>query len=99
VPEPSVCEFEMAVEKLKRHQSAGIDQVPAELIKAGGITIHSEIHKLIVSGIRRNCLRSGRSRSLYLSIRRVIKQTVVFIGAYYFCQLSTKLYPTCCCRG
>jgi hypothetical protein len=39
-------EFEMAVEKLKRHRSPGIDQVPPELIKAGGRTIHSEIHKL-----------------------------------------------------
>jgi hypothetical protein len=26
----------MAIEKLKRHKSPGIDQIPAELIKAGG---------------------------------------------------------------
>jgi hypothetical protein len=36
----------MAIEKLKRHKSPGINQIPAELIKAEGITIHSEIHKL-----------------------------------------------------
>jgi len=36
----------MAIEKLKRHNSPGIDQIPAELIKAGGRTICSEIHKL-----------------------------------------------------
>jgi len=36
----------MAIEKLKRHKSPGIDQVPPKLIKAGGRTIHSEIHKL-----------------------------------------------------
>jgi hypothetical protein len=35
VPEPSAFEFEMAIEKLKRHKSPGIDQIPAELIKAG----------------------------------------------------------------
>ena len=35
--------------------------------------------------IRRNCLRSGRSRSLYLSIRRVIKQILLVIGAYQLC--------------
>jgi hypothetical protein len=35
----------MAIEKLKRHK----DQIPAELIKAGGRTIRSEIHKLINS--------------------------------------------------
>jgi hypothetical protein len=46
VPEPSAVEFEMAVEKLKRHRSPGIDQVPPELFKAEGRTIHSEIHKL-----------------------------------------------------
>jgi hypothetical protein len=46
VPEPNAFEVEMAVEKLKRHKSAGFDQIPAEYIKVGGRTIHSEIHKL-----------------------------------------------------
>jgi len=36
VPEPTVFEVEMAVEKLKSHKSPGIDQIPAEMIKAGG---------------------------------------------------------------
>jgi hypothetical protein len=36
VPEPSVLEVELAIEKLKSHKSQGIDQIPAELIKAGG---------------------------------------------------------------
>jgi hypothetical protein len=36
VPEPSVLEVELAIEKLKNHKSPGIDQIPAELIKAGG---------------------------------------------------------------
>ena len=49
VPEPGVFEFEMAVEKLKRHKSPCIDQIPAELIKAGDRTICSEIHKFIYS--------------------------------------------------
>jgi hypothetical protein len=39
----------MAVEKLKRHKSPGVDEIPAELIKAGGSTICCEIHKLINS--------------------------------------------------
>jgi hypothetical protein len=42
-------EVEMAIEKLERHRSTGIDQIPAELIKAGGRIIRSEIHKLIIS--------------------------------------------------
>jgi hypothetical protein len=44
VPEPSAFEVEMATEKLER--SKDIDQIPAELIKAGGSKICSEIHKL-----------------------------------------------------
>jgi len=39
----------MAVEMLKRHKSPGIDQIPAEMIKAGGRMIRSETHKLINS--------------------------------------------------
>jgi hypothetical protein len=39
----------MAVEKLKRHQSPGIEQISAELIKARARAIHSEIHTLISS--------------------------------------------------
>jgi len=39
----------MATEKPKRHKSPGIDEIPSELIKARGITIRSQIHKLINS--------------------------------------------------
>ena len=49
VPEPSAFEVELAIEKLKNHKSPGIDEIPAELIKAGGGTICLEIHKLITS--------------------------------------------------
>jgi hypothetical protein len=36
VPEPSSTEVEIAIEKLKSYKSPGIDQIPAELIQAGG---------------------------------------------------------------
>jgi hypothetical protein len=49
VPDPSAFEVEMAIVKLKRYKSPGVDQIPAELIKAGGSKICSEIHKLIIS--------------------------------------------------
>ena len=49
VPEPSASEIELVIEKLKSHKSPGIDQILAELIKAGGKTIRCEIHKLIIS--------------------------------------------------
>ena len=48
MPEPSVIEVELATERPKRHKSPGIDQILAELIKAGGRTIRFEIHKLII---------------------------------------------------
>jgi len=38
----------LAAEKLRSHKSPGIDQIPAELIKAGGRTIRCESHKVII---------------------------------------------------
>jgi len=49
MPEPSAFEIEMAIGKLENHKSPGTDQIPAELIKAGGRTICNVIHKLIIS--------------------------------------------------
>ena len=49
MPESSVLEVELAIERLKGHKSPGIDQIPAELIKAGGSTIRCAIHKLIIA--------------------------------------------------
>jgi len=49
VPEPSVFDFELDIEKLKGHKSPGNDKIPAELIKAGCRRIRYEIHKLISS--------------------------------------------------
>jgi hypothetical protein len=62
VPELSASEVVMAIEKLKRHKLPGIDQIPAEFIKAEvkPFALRS-INLFILFGIRRNCLRSGRS--------------------------------------
>ena len=49
VPQPSAFEVESAIEKLRRQKSPDIDQIPAEMIKAGGRTIGYEIHTLINS--------------------------------------------------
>jgi hypothetical protein len=49
VPETSALEVELAIEKLKSHESPGIDQIPAEVIKAGGSTIRCAIHILIIA--------------------------------------------------
>ena len=49
VPELSAFEVELDIEKLKSHKSTGTDQIPGELIKAGGRKIRYQIHKLIIS--------------------------------------------------
>jgi hypothetical protein len=46
VPEPSTFEVEIAIEKLRRYESPGIDQNSAELIQAGGNKLRFEIHEL-----------------------------------------------------
>jgi hypothetical protein len=100
VPEPSAFEVEMATEELNRHKSPGTDQIPAELIKVGGRTIHSEIHKLINSIWNKVELAEQRKELINVPfIRRVTKQTAVIIEAYHFYQLHTKFYPTSCCQG
>jgi hypothetical protein len=44
VPQPSLVKVEVAIENLKSYKSPGTDQIPVELIKAGGETLNSEIH-------------------------------------------------------
>ena len=72
VSEPSVSEVEMAIEELKRHKPPRTDQIPAEFIKNRSVEKFAlrTINLLIMFGIRRNCLESGR---MYLLKRRVIK--------------------------
>jgi hypothetical protein len=85
VPEPTAFEDEMACEKLKRHKSLGIIHILAKLINVAGRKFCSEIHNLLILFRRkRYCLKSGRSRKLYLFIIKVIKQTVVITEAYQF---------------
>jgi hypothetical protein len=100
VPEPSAFKVEMAIVKLKRHKSPGIDQTPAELIKAGSRIIRSEIHKLIISVWIKEELPEQWKESIIVPIyKKGDKQIVVIIKAYHFCQLHTKFYPTFFCQG
>jgi hypothetical protein len=43
---PNRLEVEIAIVKLKKHKSPGSDQIPAQLIQAGGEMLLSVIHKL-----------------------------------------------------
>ena len=49
VPETNALDFELIIENLESHETPGIDQMPAELIKAGGSTIRCAIFELIIA--------------------------------------------------
>ena len=70
VPEPSVLEGELAIEKLKSRKSPGIDQIPAELIKAGGSTIRCAIRKLIIAIWREEELPAEWKESIIVPIHK-----------------------------
>jgi len=70
VPEPSGFEVELAIDKLRSHKSPGIDQIPAELIKAGGRTIYLEIHKLIISIWKKEKLPEEWNESIIVPIHK-----------------------------
>jgi hypothetical protein len=47
VPEPSIVQVEIAIGKLTNYTSPITDNIPPEMIKAGGETLYSEIHRVI----------------------------------------------------
>ena len=96
-PELSAFEVKTAVEKLRRHNSQGTDQILAELIKAGGRTIRSEIHKLINAAWNKEELPEEWKEYIIVPIYKD-DETVVIIEAYQFFQLRTKFYPTSFCE-
>ena len=70
MPEPSTFEVELAIEKLKSHKSPGTDQIPAELIKAGGRTIRFAIHKLIIYSWNKEELPDEWKESIIVPIQK-----------------------------
>jgi len=70
VPEPSAYEFGLAIDNQKSHKSPGIDQISAELIKAGGRTICLEIHKLITSIWKKGKLPEMWKESIIVPIHK-----------------------------
>ena len=94
------CSMYMGLVMLGRLESPAIDKIPAEFIKGLGRTIRSEIHKHSTClWNKEECPSSGSGQSVYLSIRRAIKQIAVITETYHFCQLRTKFYPTSFCQG
>jgi hypothetical protein len=93
LPEPNAFEVEMAIEKLKRHKSPGIDQ-----IKAGCSKICSEIHKLVNYIWNKDELpEQWKKAYLYLFLRLVIDCNN-YRGISLF-QLHTNFYQIFFCQG
>jgi hypothetical protein len=65
----------MAIEKLKRYKSPGFDQIPAELMKAGGGTIRYVIHKLINSIWNKAELPEQQKKLIIIPIYRKVCET------------------------
>jgi hypothetical protein len=65
VLDPSPFEAETTIAKLKKYKLPGSDQSQTELIQAGSETLLQSKNSLILFGIRKNCLSSGRSKLLY----------------------------------
>jgi hypothetical protein len=85
VPGPSHLEVDISFAKLKKYKSPGSDQIPAELIKAGGETLVSVIHKLINSFWNKEELPDQWIEYIiYQFTRKVIKLTVIIAMGYQF---------------
>jgi hypothetical protein len=94
VPEPSLVEVEIAIEKLKRYKSPAPGQIPSELIKAGGEILCSEKHRLILSIWRKEELPQQWKEFIILPIHKEGDKTLIIIEDIPSYQLPTKLYPT-----
>jgi hypothetical protein len=100
VPGPSRLEVETAIAKLKKYKSRDSDQIPAELIQAGGKILQSVIHKLINSVWNKDELGDQWKESIILPIHKcVIKLTVIIIVGYHCNQLRTKCYRISSSQG
>jgi hypothetical protein len=67
---------------LKRSRSPGIDQIVAELIQAGGKTLHSEIQKHIISIWNEEELQQQWKESVVIPIFEKDGKTVVIVEEY-----------------
>jgi hypothetical protein len=95
VPEPSASEVNVAVGKMKRYKSRGVDHIPAELIQAGVEILCLEIRKLIKLIWNQEELSHQWKESVVVPIHeKGDKIDCSNFEAYHCCQLHTKFYQT-----
>jgi hypothetical protein len=86
--------LKLLLKSWKHTNQQGTDQIPAELIQAGGNILHSEIHKLINFIWNDEELPQQWKESIIAPIyKRGIKLTTVITEGYHCYQLYTKPHP------
>jgi len=100
VPEPSAFDVGMAIGKLKRYKSSGIDQIPSELIKQGAeqFTLRS-INLFILFGLRRIVPEEWKESIIVPIYKKGVRRNCSKYRGITFCPLRTKIYPTFFCQG
>jgi hypothetical protein len=93
IPDPSPFAVKVSIAKLKRYKSPGSERIAAELNKARGEILWSEIHKHINFICNKQELPEHlMSLLLYQFTGRAIKLTTVIIVRYHSYQIHTKCY-------
>jgi hypothetical protein len=92
VPETSAFEAEMAIEKLKGNIKPGIDQIPAELLRAESRTIFYENHKLSNSIWNKNKLPEEVKKMIIVHIYKKGEKTYKKLSSISILQIYTKFY-------
>jgi hypothetical protein len=77
VPGPRRPKVEIAIAKLKKYKSPASDQIPVELIQAGGEILLSEIHKLVNSVWNKEELSDQWGESIIVTIHKKSDKTVI----------------------
>jgi hypothetical protein len=100
IPEPSLFKVKIAIRKMKSYKSQGTDRIPGELVKAGGETLYSEIHRLICFiWNKEEFPQQWKEFLLYQFIKRGIRLTEIIMEESHSYQLPTKFYLTFFWRG
>jgi len=98
--ELSALYFTLHIEETNSHKSPGIDQIRAELIKAGGRTIVIEIHKRVSSVWNKEQLTEQWKQSIALPVcREGDRSDCSNYSGISLCELRTELCVTSCCEG
>ena len=86
ISEPTLLEVEIAIEKLKKYKSPGIDQIPADLIQDGGNPLLTENYKLVLAIWKNKMLPEQWKESIICTYiqERGKDLIVVIIEEYHF---------------